>query len=134
MPWAPAISAISAAATGSGSRALRASLRVAMWSILTAKRIEFRFCKVLLGSTRRTFSLAEILPHDAGDFGRPGLDLLLVLPLDHDPQERLGSRIAHEQASLAGQARFDTLHRCRDRRDFREHLLFANAHVDQHLR
>src|SRR5215813_13921526 len=42
MPCAPASSQIIAAATGSGSSLLRASRRVAMWSMLTAKRMNVR--------------------------------------------------------------------------------------------
>ena len=34
---------------------------------------------------------------------RPALDLLLILAFDHHAQQRLGARVAHQQAPLAGE-------------------------------
>src|SRR3990170_4942706 len=58
------------------------------------------------------------LPCDRGsDLGRPPLDLLLIPALEHHAQQRLGSRVAHQQPPLAGELSLDALHHRRDRRN-----------------
>jgi hypothetical protein len=50
-----------------------------------------------------------------GDFGGPALDLLLILALEHDPQQRLGSGLANEETAIARQAPLDAIHRLGNR-------------------
>src|SRR5262245_45419748 len=49
---------------------------------------------------------AEVFFHHVHDFLRPAADVVLILPFEHDAQQRLGARVAHEQPSAAGDARF----------------------------
>ena len=48
---------------------------------------------------------------------RPPVDLLQILSFQHHAQERLGARVAHEQASVAAKL---LLHICHDGGDVRE--------------
>src|SRR5690349_1519422 len=44
--------------------------------------------------------LPEVLPDGIGDLVRPALNLLLILAFEHHAEQRLGSRVAHQQPPL----------------------------------
>ena len=52
--------------------------------------------------TRRHSRLPEMFLHGAGDFGRPGLNLVLIPAFHHDPEQRLGAGVPDEEPALTG--------------------------------
>ena len=76
----------------------------------------------------------EVGADGVGDLVGPGADLGLVAALEHDPQQRLGARVAHQQAAVAVETRLDVAHRGGHRRHLRDVGAFADAHVHEHLR
>src|SRR5690606_24181395 len=92
MPGAPASMVTRNASTTDGRRPPRELRSVATLLTLTDSRV---------------MASGKVRADRQRDFLRPGLDLVVLLALDHDAQERLGPRIANEQAALAVERRLD---------------------------
>ena len=63
--------------------------------------------RLIIDQGRAHSALGDCRSHGVGDFLGPRLHRRLILALDHDAQQRLGARIAHEHAAAAVERRFD---------------------------
>ena len=99
---------------------------------------ELRTVATLLTLTERRIMRTRITPtcffHGIDDFLPPPADLGLVLPFEHDAQQRLGAGVAHEQPAVAGEPRLDRRHDRRHRGHRLQIDLLLHAQVHQHLR
>src|SRR4051812_47265315 len=93
---------------------------------------EFRSVAILLTLTERRAAMrsGQVLLDGVHDLARPGADVLLVLAFEHDAQQRLGPRVADQEAPFAREALLDARHHVGDRRNGGELLTFFDAHVD----
>src|SRR5262249_5925261 len=90
---------------------------------------------------RRTIGDALVLrgepqfaPYDLGNLFSPLPDLSVVLPFDHHPQQRLGTRIPDEEAALTADPALDLRNRRRHSRNGVEIHLLPHGNIQQHLR
>ena len=102
MPWAPASSAMVAALTTLGIPSVRELRSNAILLTLTES---FATDPVrILDQKTDSGSSSQVLADARRDLLGPRGDVVLVLPLDHDPEQRLRPGVSDQEPAIAGQA------------------------------